>query len=258
MAEALAGLGVAASVIAVVQLGETVISTCSAYGTTYKNASKDMKQLSDEIWRILVVLKAIHELIKGEEAKTSTRLPTLIAALNRSYDHQIHDSPAEEQGLENELGLKGGHIDSTPNVHARRRGVVKSFWKKLKSKELATTVETKGGHTKMGNALEEKDGDTEGMPRALAGFHAELDRLLNKIKSEDGRTSRKKALAWTFRQGEVRKTRDNLRRFYELVNPAFLVDQTKLALMARDENEADRLGKRRQDIYHWLSAPDYQ
>ncbi|KAF8521550.1 hypothetical protein JB92DRAFT_2891094 [Gautieria morchelliformis] len=49
MAEALAGLGVAASVIAVVQLTEDVIGKCSAYGTAYRNASRDMSRLSDQI-----------------------------------------------------------------------------------------------------------------------------------------------------------------------------------------------------------------
>jgi hypothetical protein len=86
-------------------------------------------------------------------------------------------------------------------------------------------------------ALEDKDGGTEGMPRALAGCYAELDHLLNKIKSEDGRTSRKKALAWTFKQGEARKTFDNLRRFHEQVNSAFLVDQTYVPCLTSDAKQ---------------------
>jgi hypothetical protein len=90
----------------------------------------------------------------------------------------------------------------------------------------------------VGTALEDKDGGTEGMPRALAGCYAELDRLLNKIKSEEGRTSRKKALAWSFRQGEVTKTFDNLHRFHELLNSAFLVDQAYAPCSASDTDKS--------------------
>jgi hypothetical protein len=136
-----------ASVIAVVQLGETVISTCSAYGNAYKNASKDMDQLSEEVWRLLLVLKAIHKLIKDEETKTSTRLPTLTAAFNASYHHKTHDSHSDNQGLENESGLEYNTTNSAPSIHSGRRGLVTRFWKKLKSKDAATTVETQGRRT---------------------------------------------------------------------------------------------------------------
>ncbi|KAF8479930.1 hypothetical protein JB92DRAFT_2800635, partial [Gautieria morchelliformis] len=142
MAEALAGLGVAASIIAVVQLGQTVISTCAAYGTTYKNASKDMKQLSDEVARLVPVLSAIHELIKDEETKTTARLPTLIAAFNTPYDHQTSDTT-----LENELGLEDGRTESTPSSRTGRHAIANSLWKKLKTKGRSYRAETKSGHT---------------------------------------------------------------------------------------------------------------
>jgi hypothetical protein len=86
--------------------------------------------------------------------------------------------------------------------------------------------------------LEDKGGDTEGVPRALAGCYAELDHLLNKIKNVDGRTSRKKALAWAFRQGEVRKPFDNLHRFQEQLSAAFLVDQAYAPCSTSDAEES--------------------
>jgi hypothetical protein len=78
----------------------------------------------------------------------------------------------------------------------------------------------------LGNALKDKDGATEGIPRALEGCYIELHHILNKINSEDGSKSHKKKLAWTFKQGEAKKTFDNLRRFHEQLTSAFLVDQT--------------------------------
>jgi hypothetical protein len=136
-----------ASIIAVVTLGQKVISTCSAYGISYKNASKDMEQLSHEIWRLLLVLKAIHKLIKDEETKTSTRLPALTAAFNASYEHKTQDRPAENEGPENESGLEGNNTHTTPSIQSGRRGMIKRFGKKLMGKEPMTTVETKGSRT---------------------------------------------------------------------------------------------------------------
>ncbi|KAF8532396.1 hypothetical protein JB92DRAFT_991938 [Gautieria morchelliformis] len=154
MAEALAGLGVAASVIAVVQLGTAVISGCSAYGTTYKNASKDMNQLRDEVARLVPVLSAIHKLIKDEETKMTAQLPTLIAAFNTPYDRQSSDT-----SVENQVELEDGRTDSTPNSRTGRHAMVNSLWKKLKTKDRSYSVETKSGRTDVDNVLEGKDGE---------------------------------------------------------------------------------------------------
>jgi hypothetical protein len=199
-----------------------------------------MKQLSDEVARLVPVLSAIHELIKDEETKTTARLPTLIAAFNTPYDRPASDGPAE-------LGLEDGRRDTCPNSHTGRPTMVKSLWKKLKAKDRPSTLENTSGSTDImpicpaigrdnlspedgltvGDVMQNKvEGGTERVPCALAGCHAELDSLLNRIKNKDGGTSRKKALAWTFRQGEVRKTLENLQRFHQLLTSALLVDQT--------------------------------
>jgi hypothetical protein len=199
-----------------------------------------MKQLSDEVARLVPVLSAIHKLIKDEETKTTARLPTLIAAFNTPYDRPASDSPAE-------IGLEDRRRDPSPNSHTGRPSMVKSLWKKLIAKDRAYSLENQSGSTDImpispaiggdnlspengltvGDVMQNKvEGGTEGMPCALAGCHAELDSLLDRIKSKDGGTSRKKALAWTFRQGEVRKTLDNLQRFHQLLTSALLVDQT--------------------------------
>jgi hypothetical protein len=106
-----------------------------------------MEQLSDEIWRLLLVLKAIHKLIKYEETKTSTRLPTLTAAFNASYEHKTQGRPSEKEGPENGSGIEGKNTNSTPSIQSGRRGMVKRFCSKLKSKEPVTTVDTKGSPT---------------------------------------------------------------------------------------------------------------
>ncbi|KAF8512682.1 hypothetical protein JB92DRAFT_3116890 [Gautieria morchelliformis] len=70
MVEALAGLAVAASVIAVVRTTEDVITKCSAYRVAYKNASKDMLRLSDQVSGLRGVLLDLNDLIVAEEAQT--------------------------------------------------------------------------------------------------------------------------------------------------------------------------------------------
>jgi hypothetical protein len=198
-----------------------------------------MKQLSDEVARLVPVLSTIHELIKDEETKTTARLPTLLAAFNTAYDHPASDIPAD-------LGLDGRR-DPSSNSRTGPPTMVKNLWMKLKAKDRPSTLENTSGSTDIilicpaiggdnlsieggltvGDVMRNKvEGGTEGMPCTLAGCHAELNRLLNRINSKDGGTSRKKALAWMFRQVEVRKTLENLQRFHQLLTSALLLDNT--------------------------------
>jgi hypothetical protein len=95
MAEVLAGVAAAASVIAIVRTTEDVIRKCSAYGVAYKNVSKDMSRLSDQVSGLRRVLLDLNKLIVAEEAQTFSRLPTFRAALDVSHDDQTPGEPLE-------------------------------------------------------------------------------------------------------------------------------------------------------------------
>ena len=71
------GVSGAASVIAVVDLSAKVVSLCSQYYTTVKNAKADIEQLQEEINRLDITLKDTQRLLdspNGVRLQTSERL----------------------------------------------------------------------------------------------------------------------------------------------------------------------------------------
>ncbi|KAF8486650.1 hypothetical protein JB92DRAFT_3130815 [Gautieria morchelliformis] len=309
MAEALAGLGVAgksailiflllrcssihsASVIAVVQLTEDVIGRCSAYGTAYRNASKDMSRLSDQISGLHQVLLNLNGLIVAEDVQRSSRLPTLTAALSIPNEPQTSGKPPLLTNSEDGSRPGNRRTESMPIGHA---SLLKSLLKKFKRKGRGNTIEaryegtdgigyppgttshsgnasethvertdgtahapaitgdvlaTEGGNT-AGNASDSNN-DRMSLPRVLRDCHDELQSLAKKLETKDVRASRMEALFYAFKQGEVNKTLDNLQRFQQQLVAALAIDQARLVLETHDN-------QRRQDIYNWLSAPDYE
>ncbi|KAF8521534.1 hypothetical protein JB92DRAFT_2785751, partial [Gautieria morchelliformis] len=272
MAEALAGLGVAASVIAVVQLTEDVIGKCSAYGTAYRNASRDMSRLSDQISGLRQVLIDLNGLIVAEDVQRTSRLPTLMAALSISNEPQTSGRPPELTNGGDGSRPGNGPTESMPIGHA---SLLKSLLKKLKRKGRGNTIEgrsectdsigyppgttsiapattgdgltTEGGNT--GGTASDSNNDRMSLPRVLRDCHDELQSLAKKLETKDVRASRMEALFYTFKQGEVNKTLENLQRFQQQLVAALAIDQARLVLETHDN-------QRRQDIYNWLSAPD--
>ncbi|KAF8521543.1 hypothetical protein JB92DRAFT_1809453 [Gautieria morchelliformis] len=265
MAEALAGLGVAASVIAVVQLTEDVIGRCSAYGTAYKNASRDMSRLSDQISGLRQVLLDLNGLIVAEDVQRTSRLPTLMAALSISNEPQTSGRPPKLTNSED--GSRPGNrpTESMPIGHASH---LKSLLKKFKRKGRGNAIETRYERTDgigyppartsnsgnmsethgertdgiahapaiTGDALATEGGNTAGnasdsnndrisLPRVLRDCHDELQSLAKKLETKDVRASRMEALFYAFKQGEVNKTLDNLQRFQQQLVAALAIDQ---------------------------------
>ncbi|KAF8503168.1 hypothetical protein JB92DRAFT_810790 [Gautieria morchelliformis] len=270
MAEALAGLAVAASVIAVVQITEDVINKCTAYGAAYKDASKDMQRLSDQVSGLHGVLLDLHKLVVAEQAQVFSRLPTLMKALNMSndgHDGQIPGGSPEVTESVDEARPAQRLTESVPTEHT---SLLKHLLKNLKRKgpkntadpysertdgmpiPTATTRDSlpaEAGNT-TGNASESKN-DHKRLPRVLRDCHDELQSLSKKLETKNGRASRKEALVYAFKQGEVNKTLENLQKFEHQLVKALSIDQIRLALEAGDN-------QRRQDIYKWLAAPDYE
>ncbi|KAF8489409.1 hypothetical protein JB92DRAFT_2820030 [Gautieria morchelliformis] len=74
--DVMAELGLAASVIAVLQITSATIMTCFNYGNSVKNASKDKKKLRDRLMGLQGVLAEVEELVELVDQDTSLRLPT--------------------------------------------------------------------------------------------------------------------------------------------------------------------------------------
>ncbi|KAF8519162.1 hypothetical protein JB92DRAFT_2808791 [Gautieria morchelliformis] len=273
MAEALAGLAVAASVIAVVQITEDVITKCSAYRVTYKNASKDMIGLSDQVSGLRGVLLDLHKLIVAEEAQTFSRLPTLMTALDISHGDQKTGGTPEVTKSEDDARPGYGLIEPMPN---ERTSLLKRLLKSSKRKGGKNMIDTQceqpdgipsptatgssltaeGGNTAW-NASESKN-DRKSLPRVLRDCHDELHSLSKKLETKNVRTSRKEALVYAIKQGEVNKTLDRLRRFQQQIVVALSIDQIRLALEADDNQRRQDIYQCRQDVYKWLAAPDYE
>ncbi|KAF8532006.1 hypothetical protein JB92DRAFT_2781150, partial [Gautieria morchelliformis] len=78
-----AALGLAASIIAVLQLTGASISACYSYGSRVKNASRDKKRIIDQLFGLQKVLETIRGLVEDDEAAASARLPALNELLLR-------------------------------------------------------------------------------------------------------------------------------------------------------------------------------
>jgi hypothetical protein len=111
--------------------------------------------------------------------------------------------------------------------------------------------------------------DRLGLPRVLRDCRDELQSLAKKLETRDARASRMEALFYTFRQGEVNKTLDNLQKFQQQLLAALSIDQAYVRLPNLvppliPDRAARRLvletheNQRCQDIYNWLSAPDHE
>jgi hypothetical protein len=235
-----------ASVIAVVRTTEDVIRKCSAYGVAYKNASKDMSRLSDQVSGLGVVLLDLNKLIVAEQAQTFSRLPTLRAALDLSHDDQTPVEPPEVTKSVDE-GRPG--YAPTEYMPSERKGFLKRLLKNLKSKggknimytqseythgmssptaSMVDSLTAEGGNT-AGNASESKD-DHESLPRVLRDCQDELQRLSKKLETKNMHASRKEALVYVFKQGEVNKTLDNLQKYQQQFLGALSLDQAYVHL----------------------------
>jgi len=64
----MAGLGEAASVVAVIKISQEILTLCSKYCSTVRHAEKDIKRLCDEITALHDVLKNVKKLVEDPKA----------------------------------------------------------------------------------------------------------------------------------------------------------------------------------------------
>ncbi|KAF8490589.1 hypothetical protein JB92DRAFT_2819701, partial [Gautieria morchelliformis] len=97
------GLGLAASVIAVLQLTVATIGACYRYGSGVKNASRDKESILDQLFGLQKVFESIRRLVDEDETAASSRLPDLNEQLLRCHD----ELQSLNTALEREIGRKG-------------------------------------------------------------------------------------------------------------------------------------------------------
>ncbi|RSM18537.1 hypothetical protein CDV31_002673 [Fusarium ambrosium] len=104
------GLGVAASVIAVVQLSAKVGSLCTEYFKAAKNARSDIKRLQRGLGTLNVVLRAAEGLVKGSDGNKLHTTGQLKPALDEAKSQldqlidDLRDKPKARKGTHRNFG----------------------------------------------------------------------------------------------------------------------------------------------------------
>jgi predicted nucleic acid-binding Zn-ribbon protein len=86
----MAGLGEAASVIAVLQISQEILSLCWKYFSAVEHAKKDIKSLCDEITALHDVLKNVKELLEDSKA-TKLRGSKLLVEQLKKCSSELED-----------------------------------------------------------------------------------------------------------------------------------------------------------------------
>jgi hypothetical protein len=89
------GLSGAASVIAVIQLADRILTLCGNYARAVKDAKKDIECLHKEVKSVTEVLQKLIELLRGPNG---TKL-----SASQSLDKALMDCSSELKGLERRL-----------------------------------------------------------------------------------------------------------------------------------------------------------
>jgi hypothetical protein len=91
------GLSAAASVIAVIQISEDVVSLCSQYLKAVKNAKSDIVRLQGELSSLKPVLEGAQKLLEGPNAARLETSRPLLDGLRGCYS-QLEDLETKLKG----------------------------------------------------------------------------------------------------------------------------------------------------------------
>ena len=104
------GLGIAASVIAVIELSAKIFSVCVEYSRTVKDATKDISRLQGELKSLQDVLEKIKQLLDGPNgSRLSASLllsETLKGCLSQLQTLQSRLSPSIPRKYIGRIGLR--------------------------------------------------------------------------------------------------------------------------------------------------------
>ena len=135
------GIGLAASVIAVLQITQSVLSICYDYSAALKGASWEVPRVKEEIEGLRNVLQSLESLMREAEfadPTAGTRLPTLL--LLCAPDGVLDSCRNEMLRLETKLKLPGW----TERFGPRRKAFIESMRWPFKEKDTNKIVERLG------------------------------------------------------------------------------------------------------------------
>lgn len=95
----MAEIGLAASVIALIDLAAKLGVLCSRYCADVKNARRDVRHILNEADRLAVTLREVERLLKGSNGAKSMPLGTY-GALSRTADSSWMNSSSNSRRLQ--------------------------------------------------------------------------------------------------------------------------------------------------------------
>ena len=174
MAEALAGLGVAANVIAVVQISEQVISACYQYYRTAKDAKKDILDIINIVGGLKTTLENLCLLLNDHDDQGE--LPHL-KSLNGALD-MCKDAIEE---LASKLGVK---IEKDLNTDQIKVTFKKKLMWPWKEKEVGKILQVIEKHKS--TFILAVTGDTLGVSLAIQDDVTDVKDAVDNIKDDVG------------------------------------------------------------------------
>lgn len=117
----MAEIGLAASIIAVIQISEDVITRAYKYGKAVKNAEKDIKQLNEDLQDVQNILKKLETLAKRTESsgRPLTLWPTLISL--KEENGPLSQCKSALESLQKELAPIEGYSKFTRSLQWPRK-----------------------------------------------------------------------------------------------------------------------------------------
>ena len=138
------GLGLAASIVAVLQITNSVVSLCHDYSAAVQGASWELPQIRAEVENLRNVLQKLEPLAKQAEfadPSTGTRLPTL--DMLRGPRGLLQKCLDELQSLEKRLRFPSWNNKFGP----KKRAVIQALRWPLKEAETKQTLQNIGRFT---------------------------------------------------------------------------------------------------------------
>ncbi|KAF8527082.1 hypothetical protein JB92DRAFT_1002439 [Gautieria morchelliformis] len=173
-----AALGLAASVIAVLQLTGATISACYNYRSGVKNASRDKARIIDQLFGLQKALENVRRLVEDDETAASSRLPAL--------NEQLLRCGAELQSLNTKL-----------ESDLRRKGRMQAFKWPLKESEVHKTLD------KLGELQE------------LLTTAMDVDQTRLTLKIDSGVESLQEQTAEIMEQAKLQEHRQEIQKLYQ-------------------------------------------
>ena len=136
-----AEVGLAAGIVGLIKLAQSVLSVCYDYNAVRKGASREVSRVRDEVEGLRIALQALEPLIRNAEfadPAAGTRLPTLASLC--APDGVLQSCRTEMQRLEEKIKPPGWSDGFGP----KRKALLESMRWPFKEKDTNKIVERLG------------------------------------------------------------------------------------------------------------------